>query len=297
VWPVLVLAALPWSWMLLRGLGGRLEAVAVALPAIVALALVVVIAAATVLRRRDVLVVAVSLAVFAAVTILAPRLPQTGPSPVPAVTVLAANVFSENPRPASAVTTLLAADADVEVAVETSPEFRDLIEQADGAHPYSAVDDQLVIRSRYPVTTLADPAGMPARRILRVGVDAPGAPFVLYAVHALNPLSESTFANQLGWVDRLRTSALRESMPVVLAGDFNMTDRQLGYRRMAGDLRDAVVSAGWGHTTYPHGIWAPLLMRIDHVFVTPTWCSARSSVLDVPGSDHDGVRVDVGPCP
>jgi endonuclease/exonuclease/phosphatase (EEP) superfamily protein YafD len=191
----------------------------------------------------------------------------------------------------------LAADADVAVAIETSPEFRDLLAMADGVHPYASVDAHLVVRSSFPVAAMPDPAGVPARRVLRVRVDAPATPFVLYAVHALNPLSESTFAGQLAWVDRLRASAAAETMPVVMAGDFNMTDRQLGYRRMTGDLRDAVISAGWGHTTYPHGIWVPLLLRIDHVFLTPTWCSARSRTFDVPGSDHDAVQVDVGPCP
>ena len=289
-------AALPWSWFLVRDVGGRLEAVAVALPVLVLVALVVTAVIAALLRERLIVPALVSLAAFGLAAILGPRLPNSGPPPDVPVRLVTANVFFDNTQPAEAMETLLASDADVEVAVETSPEFRDLLEARDLAHPYAVQDDQLVVRSRYPVTAMTDPPDVPARRILRVTVEAPSGPFVLYAVHALNPLSESTFADQLDWVDRLRASAGRETTPVVIAGDFNMSDRQLGYRRLTADLRDAVTSAGWGHSTYPHGIWGPLLLRIDHVFVSPEWCSARARTFELPGSDHDGLEVDVGPC-
>ena len=159
-------------------------------------------------------------------------MPHTGPAPVSPIRLVSANVYVYNPTPEAAVDAMIAAGADVEVAVETSPAFRTLVEERDAGHPYSVVDGQLVVRSRYPVAAMTDPPGVPARRILRATVEGPAGPFVLYAVHALNPLSESTFASQLVWVKRLRAAASRESLPVVMAGDFNMSDRQLGYRRL-----------------------------------------------------------------
>lgn len=290
-------AALPWTWLALRELGGRVEAVAVALPLVLLLALVALFVVAALRREVRVLPAALSVAVLGVVTIVGPRLPHTGPAPASPIRLVSANVYADNPTPASAVEAMLAAEADVEVAVETSPAFRTLIEAGDAAHPYAIVDDQLVVRSRYPIAAMTDPPGVPARRILRLTVEAPAGSFVLYAVHALNPLSESTFANQLDWVGKLRAAAAREHLPVVMAGDFNMSDRQLGYRRLTADLHDAITAAGWGHTTYPDGIWAVLLLRIDHVFVPQTWCAARARTLNVPGSDHDGLEVDVGPCP
>ena len=290
-------AALPWAWFALRELGGRVEAVAVALPLVVMAALVILVGVAV--ARREVLVIpaAVSVAILGIVTIVGPRMPHTGPPPASPIRLVSANVYVYNPTPGPAVDAIISAGADVEVAVETSPAFRTLIEARDAAHPYAIVDDQLVVRSRYPIAAMTDPPGVPARRILRLTVEAPADPFVLYAVHALNPLSESTFANQLVWVGKLRAAAARERLPVVMAGDFNMSDRQLGYRRLTADLRDAITAAGWGHTTYPDGIWAVLLLRIDHVFVPQSWCAARARTLDIPGSDHDGLEVDVGPCP
>jgi endonuclease/exonuclease/phosphatase (EEP) superfamily protein YafD len=295
--PVVFAAVLPWTWFALRGLHPRLETVAVLLPLCIFGGLLATVIVAAALRRPRVLVVTASLAIFGVVTIVGPRLPHPGPAPLEPLRLASANVFSENAAADAAVHALMAQGADVEVAVETSPAFRLALDVLDTAHPYVAIDDQLVLRSRFPVELLDDPPNVPARRILRASIDGPGGPFVLYAVHALNPLSESTFAQQLAWVRHLRVAAARETAPVVIAGDFNMSDRQVGYRELAGTLRDAITASGWGRTTYPNGIWAPLLLRIDHVFESRSWCAAGGARFDVPGSDHDGIAVSIGPCP
>lgn len=293
----LVGAALPWAWFLLRDLGGPAEGVAVLLPLLVLTALILVLAFAVGGRRAILLPAAASLLAFGLVSVGGPMLPGHGPPPTASVTLVSANLFWNNPTPDAAVDALLAIGADVEVAIETTGEHRAALERIDTAHPYAATDDQLVVRSRYPVTAMLDPRNVPARRILRVTIEAPAGTFVLYAVHALNPLSESTFASQLSWVRRLLAAASQEELPVVIAGDFNMSDRQLGYRRLAGDMRDAITADGRGHTTYSNGIWAPLFLRIDHVFVSREWCGMNGHTVQLPGSDHDGVAVAIGPCP
>jgi endonuclease/exonuclease/phosphatase (EEP) superfamily protein YafD len=295
--PVLAGAAFPWTWFLLRDLGGPVEAVAVLLPLLVLVALVVLLGIAAGRRRRTLLPVAASLLVFGLVSVLGPLLPHRGPPPVDPVSLVSANLYWDNSTPDAAVNALLAVRADVEVAVETTSANRETLEQVDTAHPYSATDDENLVRSRYPVTAMLDPAHVPALRIRRVTIEAPAGAFVLFAVHALNPLSESTFASQLVWVHRLLAAATHEALPVVIAGDFNMSDRQLGYRLLASHMRDAVTAGGWGRPTYSDGIWAPLFLRIDHVFVPRTWCAANGRTVDLPGSDHDGVAVAIGPCP
>jgi endonuclease/exonuclease/phosphatase (EEP) superfamily protein YafD len=294
---VAVGVAAPWTWFHVRSARAWLEADAVLLPLLALVAVVVVVVGAAVRRRPPLLLIALSVLAAATVAIVGPRLPHPGPEPLEPLRLVSANVFSDNPAPAAAVVALLAQGADVEVAVETSPGFRADLTAQDTAHPYSAVDDQLVVRSRYPIQPLEDPPNVPARRILRVQIEGPGGPFVLYAVHALNPLSESTFGDQLTWVRRLRAAAAREAVPVVMAGDFNMSDRQVGYRELAGDLRDAITASGWGRSTYGDGLWATLFLRIDHVFESRTWCASGAARFDVPGSDHEGVAVSLGPCP
>jgi endonuclease/exonuclease/phosphatase (EEP) superfamily protein YafD len=127
-------------------------------------------------------------------------------------------------------------------------------------------------------------------------IRAPAGQVVLYAVHALNPAYEYPFAQQLDFVDRVRRAALAETMPIVLAGDFNLSDRELGYRELAGSFRDAA-RAGWAGNTFDQGLWRLFFLRIDYVFVDRSWCAADAHRVDVPGSDHEAVGVTVGPCP
>ena len=131
---------------------------------------------------------------------------------------------------------------------------------------------------------------------MRVGVDAPGTPFVLYAVHALNPLHDTSFTDQRRFTDELLAAIARERRPVVVAGDFNMSDRVVSYREMDDALTDAMRADVAGRTTYVGGWWSPVLLRIDHVFVSPAWCAADPATFTVTGSDHRGVEVAVGPC-
>jgi endonuclease/exonuclease/phosphatase family metal-dependent hydrolase len=83
---------------------------------------------------------------------------------------------------------------------------------------------------------------------------------------------------------------------VVIAGDLNMSDRVTSYRTMDAALTDAMRADAAGRTTYVGGWWTSVLLRIDHVFVDPSWCAADPATFDVAGSDHRGVEASVGPC-
>jgi endonuclease/exonuclease/phosphatase (EEP) superfamily protein YafD len=50
-------------------------------------------------------------------------------------------------------------------------------------------------------------------------------------------------------------------------------------------------------STFEDGLWATLFLRIDHVFVPQTWCGADPTRFEIPGSDHRGISVTIGPCP
>ncbi len=81
--------------------------------------------------------------------------------------------------------------------------------------------------------------------------------------------------------------------PVVLLGDFNLTDQTDQYRRITGSLRDAHRAAGWGfgHTFPAHGriyvlpIPVPLI-RIDYVFYSPGLAAIETHLGENAGSDH-----------
>jgi endonuclease/exonuclease/phosphatase (EEP) superfamily protein YafD len=289
-------AAAPWSWFLVRNLGWVAEPFAVAFPLLVLLGVALSGTFAIVGRNRRTLMVTASILALAIVVVAGPRRPQTTAAPIDPLRVVSANVFDQNSTPLDAARALASTDADVLVAVETGREFPRMLADADSRRPFVVTGPGIVVRAQYPLRVLPLSSSLPEERSLRVLVERPAGSVVLYAVHALNPAYQSTFARQLSFVTRLSLAAERETDPVVIAGDFNMSDRQLGYRRMTSVFRDAA-RAGWASNTYDFSFWRLLMLRIDFVFVERSWCAARSGRVDVPGSDHQGVVTTIGPCP
>jgi vancomycin resistance protein VanJ len=156
-------------------------------------------------------------------------------------------------------------------------------------------EKDLNVFARWPLRGPEPITGVPRASAIRVEVDRPASPFVLYAIHLLNPLHEISFTGHAATVERLLRSAQGERLPVVLAGDFNMTDRSTSYRMLDGAMRDAMRTDLAG-TTYEQGLWGLLQLRIDHVFVSRSLCSADATTFAVPGSDHEGLDVRIGAC-
>jgi endonuclease/exonuclease/phosphatase family metal-dependent hydrolase len=88
-------------------------------------------------------------------------------------------------------------------------------------------------------------------------------------------------------LDRTQT----ERVPVVLLGDFNMTDHARAYGLITAYYTDAyraVGRIGFGFT-YPRTEWAwvPSLFRLDYIFYSPEWRGVSAEVWPQSGaSDH-----------
>ena len=286
-------AAAPWAWFAARDTTASFDEVAVFLPAIVLLGIVAVTAVAARKLKPALAVVAASLVVFGALVVLGPRMPIGGPAPIDPVHLVSSNAYDHNPSPAQGVRNLLDRNPDVLVAVETTPLFRvDLFR----SFPYRAENNAIGVFSDWPLALLPNPEGIPTSQAIRVQVAAPSGSFVLYAVHASNPLHDTSFGAALVTVQRIKAAAASERLPVVLAGDFNETDRSQAYRTLASAFRDAM-RAGWAGSTYEKGIFRLFQLRIDNVFITRTWCAADAATFPVSGSDHEALDVRVGPCP
>src|SRR5205823_2809111 len=162
-----------------------------------------------------------------------------------------------------------------------------------------------VILSRFPARLLDKPPGWPNDfRAHRLELDAPTGRVVVYLAHLKRPHPgprrivriRSQLRAQRREREALLTSARGEGVPVVVAGDFNTSDRSRGYRRITSRFRDAMRARRAG-PTYVATLWRPFPLRIDHIFVPRDWCSARPERFALHGSDHRGLAVDVGPCP
>jgi Uncharacterized protein conserved in bacteria len=247
-------------------------------------------------RRAIALVVSVSFLAFGIFATVEPRRPLGGPAPSTTISVASANVYMENATPQQALDALLARNADITIAVETSDTFQQLM-ATDAATPrYRTAVDQLVLVSKYPVHLDPTLSALPDKRVMVATVDTPSGPLTVFVMHALNPAYETSFASQLDFIERLRNTALLTDTPSLIIGDFNMSDRGQGYVDMSGTFRDAMRAGSWAANTYEGGVWKLLLLRIDHAFLSPSWCAADPTTFDVPGSDHEGIATDIGPC-
>jgi endonuclease/exonuclease/phosphatase (EEP) superfamily protein YafD len=91
----------------------------------------------------------------------------------------------------------------------------------------------------------------------------------------------------------------RETLPVIVAGDFNMTDETQDYDRVQKVMQDSFRKSGFGFGfTWPHGWELKLLVkrsnwrlnypvcRIDYIWYSKHWGAKSSSVLEATESDH-----------
>lgn len=299
----LCLALAPWLWFAVRRFGPELDLAAVFFPA-AAVAAALVCALAAVLGRRLLYAVPVaSFLVCAVVAIWSPRTPHATAAPVDPFVLVSANVFIDNPTPSAAARSLADQQADVLVVVEATQELRDALTASLAGYAHATRGEarggdlgRLDIYSRWPLEPLKRFQDLPKSTALAVTVDRPAGPFGLVAVHLPNPLHEISFPDHLAMTQRLLADAHAGGGPVILAGDFNTSDRTHAYGALTTSTRDAMRTT-WPVTTYGSGLFRLLALRIDYVLEPPTWCSAGATTFEIPGSDHLGLSVSLGTCP
>jgi len=298
-----VVALLPWTWFAVRNLTLLLDLVATGLPVLCGLGALGIAVYGAVRKRRLLFIGAASWLLAGTVAVIGPWRPQPVPPPVRSFRIVSANVNSKNPSLDRAVADALAQNGDLVLLIEAKkghwtapPEYTTVIRPQ-----YSSQ----VILSRFPARLLDKPPEWPNDfRAHRLEVDAPTGRVIVYLAHLKRPhlgpvriiRARSQLEGQRREREALLKSARAEGVPVVVAGDFNTSDRSRPYRRITGRFRDAM-RARWSGPTYVAAVWRPFLLRIDHVFIPRDWCSARPERFTLHGSDHRGVAVNIGPCP
>jgi len=303
---VVALAALPWAWFPLREVSGVVgDVVAIVLPVLVVLLTMLFVGVALLVRRRRRYWTAAALSVLlmGAFAVVGPWLPADAGAVTPgaSVRVAGANVQALP----DAAGPLLALSPDVLAVAETTP---DVDARLAVAYPHRhfvytgspAGGPDVAVYSRWPLRAAEDPGpGLPG---VRVEVDGPAGPFVLYALHVPRPWFttvggyQATAAEHHAFLDRVADRVAAETMPVVAVGDLNSPDRGRDYRRLLdrGGMVDAMRDGVATFTSVAK--WTPFLLRIDHLLVTDGWCGDAAARFDLPGSDHRGVTATVGPC-
>lgn len=285
-------AAVPWLWFVLRDrLGIVTDLAAIVVPILAAAG---ALAAVLVARAwRPALATAVSMVIVGIVATVGPWLPG-GEQPIAAgaaTTLLASNIDTDS---VTAVD-VLGTDPDILVISEVTEALDRGLRVARPHTVETLLGPKVGVYSRHPLTVLDAPsAELPGWRLQ---VEGPGGPFVLYALHVPRPwFRAGTFqtspTNQRRIIEATARSIEAETLPVVVAGDLNVTDRSRSFRLLTERTDDAVT--GWGRPTSKK--WWLLAARIDHVLVDDTWCRGPSRYVDVPLTSHLAVAATFGPC-
>lgn len=293
LWALLA-AAVPWAWFLVRDLGSVTQLVALAIPVLVAASFVGLAISAIDERKLSTLVVAVSVAAFGWVTILGPRGPLPSAPPVAPMRVASMAVDGTTGDVDAVLRSLTGSKADIAVIVEPSRKVRNAILRTD-RYPFALSSGPVIVLSSAPVRELPLPKGLPSDLLVRLEVERPEGAFIIYAVRTGDSLLESTLNDPLN-ADRLREAASDERLPVVLAGDFGLSDRSTGYRTLTTSLRDALRTDARAESTAAMFPWSFMVVRTGFVFTSPAWCAADAATFDVADAQTDGVVASVGPC-
>ncbi|GAB3048376.1 hypothetical protein GCM10027053_03130 [Intrasporangium mesophilum] len=171
-----------------------------------------------------------------------------------------------------------------------------------GIHPDGP--DGTVILSTYPLIELARISDGADSRLVRVDAHELGG-FDLVAVHMTPPYQGDSWTQEYAVMESFlgATYGADTKASVVLAGDFNATPNNAPFRRIL-DLgfQDGVDQVNGGYQpTWPAGaakrqwgIGVPPLVQIDHVLVSRGLDVSGLRTVQVRGSDHLGLVVQVG---
>lgn len=223
------------------------------------------------------------------------------------IRILTANLYIGNPDPAPFVALLTHTQPDIVVTEETRLRFVEAV-RGSGLYPFetegelSTADDKKVF-SRYPIREYQQLNDLPGHKIgrhpMRLVIETPAGPVVVYAIHPDTPRSYEQWLDRNAYFERLATAVRGEAegTPVVLAGDWNMPAYSTFFRDFFAET---------GYRFARPGLWLPVtrfatrLARfgyfgstIDHVAVSPQirvtdW--KRGSDI---GSNHLPVIVDL----
>ncbi|MFF7854481.1 endonuclease/exonuclease/phosphatase family protein [Streptomyces sp. NPDC007904] len=150
-----------------------------------------------------------------------------------------------------------------------------------------------VVLSRFPLRATG---GVPATMGMPGAVaDVGGHTVRLQLAHPMPPLPGQVdlWRRELGG---LRDAAVAAGdVPAVFAGDFNASRDHAAFRRVLDTgLRDAARLAGAGRApTWPSRTAPAFGTQIDHVLVSEEFTARRARFLDLAGSDHRALVVDL----
>jgi len=223
----------------------------------------------------------------------------------PTFTVMTYNLLYRNSDAYGVSTSIKAHDPDFFGLLELEPSMAQALKSrlAD-RYPYRRVEPGCGFFSRYPILhykafQLSKGRGSWAQQCI---LDIDGYQVNLLSVHLRSPPLRGFHPFDLplgiptGFANQGRDADMHDLLvhleevdgPLIIIGDFNLTDQQSLYTSLTRHLRDAHRESGWGmgftFTPFPR-LGLPM-WRIDYVFHSPDLVPLSTTVGDYGGSDH-----------
>ncbi len=219
-------------------------------------------------------------------------------------------VMTTNTSPVAAaedvVAGIRASEADIVVIQELMVWQAEAIEaELSQLYPHQAMYPSaslagIGIISKYPVSN-AESFGLafPNFPYIMADVEIDGRIVTVIGAHPYPPGSIPYVSRLEPDIEALQ-ALIAEKGDVVLAGDFNTTDRHSDYHRLRSEgLNDAWRAAGSGFgSSFPNagrfvGLPVPALIRIDHVFYTDAFSTMKAEHGPDTGGDHKTILATI----
>lgn len=201
----------------------------------------------------------------------------------------------------------------------TRPHIRESFPQLKANYPYQVDVRPGGILSKYPIAFsetihLAGHKETQQRAIVQL----PQQNIVVYNVQTISPwirpekilpfltIPTYQYSDRTAEINDLVQRIKQETLPVIAAGDFNLTDQAQDHQRLETVMQDAFKTSGFGFgCTWPNGF--PLnhilkktdwklnhpLFRIDYIWYSAHFGSRNSQVLPSTGSEHLPVMTEL----
>lgn len=224
---------------------------------------------------------------------------RTASEPEPPLRIASINVLFHNAHYDRVAQFLRRTRPDAAVLVEITPRWREALSSLRDEFPWryyaeSRYSHGTLLLSRWPLEHGETvPMGAHADPTITAVLSVRGRPLHLIGVHPSWPLGSAVSAERNRELDQLAALARATPMPLVVAGDFNVSPFSPHFRAFAAQsgLRWAAQGAGWQPTWptfFPVGG-----IQIDHVFASPGIDVRRFVRGPGIGSDHRPILVDL----
>jgi endonuclease/exonuclease/phosphatase (EEP) superfamily protein YafD len=189
------------------------------------------------------------------------------------------------------------AKADVLVLQEVTRSQAQQLDQMLASYPHRMVDPDwrgAAVYSRWPLTTAEwTPLAPLASRGAYVELDWGGERIALLGVHLHWPLSPREARIRDRQLEQLAAFAAAATLPLIVAGDFNLTPWSPHFRRTlaTSGLRDCALGQGLAPSWPSQATWIGI--RIDHCLASREWRPLDARVGPHVGSDHRPVVLEL----